>query len=302
MNRVLRALAKQRPQNERLRYIDMRLRYMGSVRRLDVVTRFGVQTAAATRDMAKYKDLVPDNLVYRAATKSYECSPTFKPLFPDVTADEVLEFLSQRPGYGSSLEPEPLLPVEKPLVRSHVDTAVLSVVTRAIRSGGTVAIQYRSLASGLTSREIVPHALADTGDRWHVRAYDRRHGEFRDFVLGRIVSAALVDSPPADKEKGTRDLQWNNVVQLELVAHPENVSNKETLEAEFDVIQGVLRVQARAALVGYLLKRMSVDCSDRHRMRGPSYQWWLRNHPALYGLSNLELAPGYVKAKIESAS
>jgi len=297
VNRVARALAKQRPQNERLLYIDLRLRFLGNVRRQDVVARFGIQTAAATRDMAKYRDLVPGNLAYRATDKSYERTPAFEPMFPGVSAQEVLEFLSQRPGYGGSLEPEPLLPVEMPLVRSRVDTSVLAAVTSAIRSGSAIEIQYRSISSGLTPRVIVPHALANTGDRWHARAYDRRRNEFRDFVLGRIDRAEAIDAVITHEERASKDIQWNNIVQLELVPHPNNVANPETLQAEFSMDQGVLRVQVRAALVGYLLRSMSVDCSERHRIRGPSYQWWLKNRLALYGLSNLDLAPGYVDSK-----
>lgn len=297
VNRVPRALAKQRPQNERLLYIDLRLRFLGAVRRQDVLARFGIQTAAATRDMARYKELAPDNMAYRAADKAYERAPAFTPMFPGVSAQEVFEFLSQRPGYGGSLEPEPMLPVEMPLVRSRVDTSVLSVVTQAIRAGTAIDIQYRSISSGLTPRVIVPHALADTGDRWHARAFDRRRGEFRDFVLGRIVRAEAVEATVTNDEHPSRDIQWNNIVQLELVPHPNNVEHPETLQTEFLMDQGILRVQVRAALVGYLLRSMSVDCSERHRIRGPSYQWWLKNRPALYGLSNLDLAPGYVDSK-----
>jgi len=291
VKRIPIALPKRKPPEERLLYIEMRLRFVGSVSRQEVIDRFSIQTAAATRDMAKYRLLAPSNMEYQAADRSYQRTAEFKPRFPNVSAQEVLEFLCQRPGYGGSLEPAPLLPVEMPLVHSRVDTNVLEVLTRAIR------IQYRSLASGLTHREVVPHALAETGDRWHVRAFDRKRGEFRDFVLGRIDAAESIEGAVADAERAARDIQWNNVVQLELVPHPINVPNPETLQAEFSMDHGLLRVQVRAALVGYLLRRMQVDCSERHRIRGPSYQWWLKNRPALYGLSNLDLAPGYVDSK-----
>nr|WP_226983857.1 WYL domain-containing protein [Acidithiobacillus ferrooxidans] len=49
------------------------------------------------------------------------------------------------------------------------------------------------MSSGLTNREIVPFALADSGSRWHVRAFDRRKGEFRDFVLTRIADARVYE-------------------------------------------------------------------------------------------------------------
>jgi len=39
-------------QRDRLAFIELRLRFVGKIRRQDLVTRFGIQTVAATRDIA----------------------------------------------------------------------------------------------------------------------------------------------------------------------------------------------------------------------------------------------------------
>ena len=40
-------------QRDRLAFIELRLRFVGEFRRQDLVSRFGIQTAAATRDLAR---------------------------------------------------------------------------------------------------------------------------------------------------------------------------------------------------------------------------------------------------------
>ncbi|WP_348238375.1 WYL domain-containing protein, partial [Salmonella enterica] len=83
---------------------------------------------------------------------------------------------------------------------------------------------------GETTREIVPHTLVDNGLRWHVRGFDRKHGEFRDFVLTRIKAAVVLeDSTLSETELETQDRQWNRFVELELVPHP-RIEHSEAIE------------------------------------------------------------------------
>ena len=51
--------------------------------------------------------------------------------------------------------------------------------------------------------------------------------------------------------------------------------------------------RVRAAMAGYLLRRWNVDCTEDHGLKGTEYHLWLRNRQALYGVTNLVLAPGY---------
>ena len=59
-------------------------------------------------------------------------------------------------------------------------------MTRAVHQECPLGIEYHSISSGRTEREIVPFALIDNGLRWHVRAFDRKSQEFWDFVITRI--------------------------------------------------------------------------------------------------------------------
>ena len=143
----------------------------------------------------------------------------------------------------------------------------------------------------------MPFALADSGLRWHVRAFDRRSGEFRDFVLARLDDARILPGAVADHERPDQDIQWARITELELAPHPANVQHPDTIEAEFGMQAGVLRVRVRAAMAGYLLRRWNVDCTEDHSLKGGQYHLWLRNRQALYGVANLILAPGYAPSE-----
>ena len=279
-------------QRDRLAFVELRLRFVGEIRRQDLVTRFDIQAAAATRDIAQYKEMAPGNMEYDPKGKVYVRASWFRPLF-DFPAERVLTWLSQGYGDGEPIRWKGVVAQEGTSLPGKIDLELLSVLTRAIHQGAAVEIAYRALSSGLTTREIVPFALADSGLRWHVRAFDRRSGEFRDFVLGRLDNAQLLPGPVADHEKSDQDIQWNRITELELVPHPANVQHPDTIEAEYGMEGGVLKFRARAAMAGYLLRRWNVDCTDDHSLKGGEYHLWLRNRQALYGVTNLVLAPGY---------
>jgi hypothetical protein len=66
------------PQRDRLAFVELRVRFIGEIRRQDLVTRFGIQSAAASRDLALYKDLAAGNIDYDPKGKSYVLGPDFR--------------------------------------------------------------------------------------------------------------------------------------------------------------------------------------------------------------------------------
>ena len=279
-------------QRDRLAFVELRLRFVGEIRRQDLVARFGIQAAAATRDLGQYKELGPRNLDYDPKGKVYVRGEWFRPVF-DFPTERVLTWLSQGFGDGEPLRLRSLVACEGSALSTNLDLEMLSVLTRAIHKKSAVEISYRALSSGLTTREIVPFALADNGQRWHVRGFDRRSGDFRDFVLTRIADARLLSGAVKEHETADQDIQWSRITELELVPHPANVQHPDTIEAEYGMTDGVLKIRARAAMAGYLLRRWNVDCTEDHSLKGGEYHLWLRNRQALYGVTNLVLAPGY---------
>lgn len=280
-------------QQERLAYLELRVRFLGECGRRELLDRFSIQEAAATRDFAAYRALAPNNLDFDSSLKRYLPSATFSPIF-DISPERALSWLSQGFGDGISTRhkghvfSEPVPFISKP------DLGVVAVLSRAIHQRKVVKIRYCSLSSGNSNREIVPFALANSGWRWHIRAFDRKNRQFRDFVLTRIISANLMDESSSEDERPERDNQWNRIVELELIPHPDNVTVTDAIKRDLAIEDDCAQVPIRAALAGYLLRLWNVDVSPDHRMRGHEYQLWLRNSPALYGVQNLSLAPGYV--------
>lgn len=219
-------------------------------------------------------------------------SEAFKPLF-EYSPHQVLAALSQ--GFGEDFvgSHKPMIPCETPAELNRPLLPTLAVLTRSIHHKRVVSIQYRSIKSGLSRREIVPFALVDNGLRWHVRAYDRKRQIFTDFVITRIADPKIIKGEPEERETREADIQWNRIVEMELVAHPK-LPHPETIEMDYAMQDGVLKVNVRAAAAGYVLRRWNVDCTEDHSQKGAEYHLWLRNRQALYGVQNLVIAPGYI--------
>ncbi len=279
-------------QKERLSHIDFMAYFLGEIGRSNLVSRFGIREAAATRDITLYRELAPKNLEYDTKVRAYVMSGAFKPLF-DYSPTQVLAALSQ--GFSEDFvgSHKAMIPCETPTELNRPLLPVLAVLTRAIHHKKVVLIQYCSIRSGSSNREIVPFALVDNGLRWHVRAYDRKRQLFTDFVITRIADPVITDSEPLENETREADIQWNRIVEMELVAHPK-LRHPETIQMDYAMHDGVLKVNVRAAAAGYVLRRWNVDCTEDNSLNGAEYHLWLRNRQALYGVQNLVLAPGYV--------
>lgn len=279
-------------QRERLAYIDFRLYFIGEIRRRDLSSRFGVAPAGATRDLALYREVAPQNIEFDGSNKIYRIGKIFSPIFQHAP-QRVLSTLSLGFGDGVSSDSEPLLPCESPAVLSSPSMDILAPVCRAIHAKRPVAIRYFSMSSGESARVIVPFALVDSGLRWHVRAFDRKTSEFRDFVVTRIKAPKILDEDPGCNELPDNDIQWTRIVELELVPHP-RLSRPEVLRMDYGMQDGSIRVRVRAAIAGYMLGRWGVDASPDHSLQSQEYRLWLKNVLALYGVKSAVLAPGYV--------
>ncbi|ODR87062.1 WYL domain-containing protein [Shewanella xiamenensis] len=277
-------------QRERLAHIDFVLMFKGEARRTDLVERFNIAPSVATQDFARYKEIAPQNVIYDEKRKQHLKTASFISLF-DFDVIRTLATLSQGFGDGFIRQGFPTITCESPYRLNRPAIQVVAAISEGIYKASPLKITYHSLSSGKSVREIVPHTLVDTGLRWHVRAFDRASNEFRDFVLSRIESAKLHSNEPKEHEQQAKDKQWNRIVELELVPHP-SINHKEAIERDYQMEQGALKIDIRAALAGYLLRLWNVDCSQAHTLTGPELHLALKNHQALYGVENLILAPG----------
>ena len=285
-----------RTQRDRLAYIDFALYFLGELRRLELAEKFETGPSGATRDLALYRELVPDNCELDQAEKTYRPLSTFVPLF-EHSPQRVLTALSQGFGEGIGNELESLIRCDIPTPLTLPKTDILAPISRAIHRGLAVRLHYTSVESGRTEKTLVPIALVNNGVRWHVRAFDRERQEFRDYVLTRIEKPVVLEKSFAKKEEAAeQDSQWSRVINLDLVPHP-NHPKPALVESDYGMERGVLKVKLRASNAGYMLRCWSVDCSPTHELDPRDFPLWLADSFTLYGANNAQLAPGYVDPK-----
>lgn len=276
---------------DRLEYLEFMLRFRGWISRTDLTERFGLSDAAATRDIRKYKDFAEENLTLNQRTKKYEIvERSFKPIFKikissalsKIKKSQICEALGMEE-YDGVLSPPRL---------SWPKIEYLSVITRAISGKKQLNITYRSVKNGKSNKTISPHAIFDNGIHWYIRAYDEEKNTFRSYAITRIVSIDI--SPIPTSVSVSADNQWNRIVKLEIIPHPNrsNVPYPETIEHDFDMEKGCLNISVRATVVGYWLHSWNVDCTENHTLKGYNYQLWLKNHATLYDVESKIIAPG----------
>ena len=278
-------------QRQRLAYIEFKVWFHGEITRKHVLERFEVASAAGTRDLALYKTLAPDNAFYER--KAYRYATGFRPIFQH-DVGQVLAALTTGVGAGEPAAAGELLSHAVP-ARLHLPSLeTLASVTRAICAQQALSMNYHSMKKGPEPREIVPHSLVDSGLRWHVRAFDRTKGHFRDLVLTRMERVAPTKSarPPAAQELAGADAQWHRPVTLTLEPHPAH-PHPRVIARDFGMQHGRLNVTLRAAMAGYVLRQWQVDCSPDARLNGPAFRLWLPDASQLAGVASASLAPGF---------
>ena len=276
-------------QRERLRFIDFCLYYFGEVSKADLLRQFALGSASCTRDISLYRELVPTNLELRHQTKRYYITPDFHPLF-EHEPETILSRLNQGMGEGIRQVSPPGEHCVDAIRLIHPDGNTIAALMRAIMQRRAIRVRYVSLSSGETERELVPHVLVNNGHRWHVRAYDRRHGEFRDFVTTRLLQVQELETAPVGEQRET-DRAWQQQLTLTLTPHP-GLPHPEAIALDYGMQTGALTLTIREALVGYLLQQWQVDCSPDASLDPYAHPLRLANPEVVFSLSNCRLLPG----------
>ncbi|WP_234026243.1 WYL domain-containing protein [Qipengyuania thermophila] len=253
---------------QKLQFIEFRLFWEGHVNRADLMDTFGVSLNQASGDLNRYIALAPDNMVYDKSGKTYVRSPAFSPHFmkPDAT-----QYLAQVRSVAEGIvAPEDAwignLPAfdATPAPARGIDPAVLRSIVIAIRRREAVEVRYQSMSSPDPEwRWIAPHALAFDGFRWHARSYCEKSGEYRDFVISRIIETRQSRST---QMQTAADADWDEIVQLEIGPHPALSQNqKRVIEFDYGMQNGRVVTPVRRALLYYALKRLGLDTDPAAR-------------------------------------
>lgn len=276
-------------QRERLIFIDLCLSYLGEISRSDLINKFQMGPAAATRDFATYKELAPQNMALLHQTKTYHRTSAFSALF-EHEIDTIIHELASGFGLPCPNQIQQACVNQVSLVNPSENT--ISIVMRAIVTKNALACEYVSLSSGIKQREIIPHSVVNNGKRWHVRAFDRNTKSFKDFVLTRFKKLEMFEPEVTVSEMKESDNQWNRIVDLTLIPHPK-LKIPEAIELDYAMKDGELKIEVRAAMVGYMLNQWNVDCSKNYRLNANQYHLALKERQEIFGVENSYIAPGY---------
>ncbi|MDC9508995.1 WYL domain-containing protein [Pseudoalteromonas sp. Angola-4] len=278
-------------QRERLAFIDFCSQFTGQISRADLITHFGIGLASSSRDLTLYKELAPSNLELKHEDKQYYRTNEFQPVFTH-NPEAVLTSLCRGFGDGLSNGSQPSNHCFDATRLIHPYSEVIATLMRAINSKKVVRCDYVSLSSGEGEREIVPHSIANNGLRWHVRAFDCKNNEFRDFVCTRLQNVSEIVQAVSDNQLAANDMSWNNILNVELSVHP-SIKHKKAIELDYNMIDGVLRLEVREALLGYLMRQWNVDCTKNASLVGDEYHLWLSNINELENVASMTISPGY---------
>jgi hypothetical protein len=244
----------------RLAFISDRLVWEGRINRADLVARFGISPNQATADLRRFEAAHPGAFVYDTRAKTYRAGPAIGAPDAAQAADLLRELRLIAEGVllaqdGALSAPPPVGLAEAPLRR--VAPLCLQRVVTAIRERRMLTGGYRSMSSLDPRRRVLePHALIFDGFRWHMRAFDRDDGAFKDFVLGRL-SEPVVENPAQSQAED--DVDWQEIVELVVVAHPGlPAAAREAIEMDYGMTGGQLRLTCRKALTWYVKRRLGL--------------------------------------------
>ncbi|WP_019000928.1 WYL domain-containing protein [Succinimonas amylolytica] len=252
-------------QERRLEFIDYRLCWAGHINRADLVSFFGISIPQSSLDLSRYCEMAKDNLKYDRHSKIYRRSPKYKPIYPICASESYLnDILMKAQGTLNPtrdyLEKAPNIACFMPPKRK-INFDVLSLIVDCILNQKSVEISYQTMNSvDPEKRRIHPHALGFDGIRWHIRAFDDKHNEFRDFVLSRIYSVGKPEESDVDPNE---DMKWNFVVSLKIGPNPKlTPSQQKAIEIDYGMENGEVVYKCRQALLFYTLRLLRLSPDD----------------------------------------
>jgi hypothetical protein len=239
---------------ERLRYIDTKLFWTGSIRRDDICQAFGIHTTNASKDIQTYVQSAGKNLVYDRRDKIYRATSNFVSISRVHQVSNLLAYTNLNipwHGFISNFLLSVDLPVRQP------EAVTTRTILLSIHQQSGIEVTYRSMnnPNGL-KRVIFPKVVIFDGLRWHTRAYDQKTGEYRDFVLSRISSCGM----PIPAEQLPEDKDWQKIVKLEIRAHPSlNADQVKMIEYDYQMQNGTLELETRKPLSRYIIRTLNLD-------------------------------------------
>ncbi|WP_320151353.1 WYL domain-containing protein [uncultured Tolumonas sp.] len=277
-------------QTARFKFIDFLLHFKGKLTRSEIVCRFGIGEATASRTIASYIEINPEAVVFLGSRNGYIAAEKFISA-ENHLAEDGLRYLA----YGKV---EETFLVEtfgtgKVTIEQQLDARLIGSITRTMVNSQQVLIEYSSASSGKKTRILSPHSLFESSGSWYFRAYDFSVSEYRTFKFTRVVSAIPLGGEPSSKFSKSRDSTWNRIRNIHLIPHPNsNHPDSQFLDLGLPGA-GQKTIAASEACLGFLLNDLRVDCSKTYKLDSKQYPLALKNIDELYDIESMKMAPGF---------
>lgn len=273
---------------ERYKFIDFLLLFKGKLSRSELVKRFNIGEATASRTIASFLDKFPEGVEYLGPRNGYKALHSYEPKFlhNPIYGLEYVAYgqLTQVLGIHSFGTPEYNLV-------SELDFTVTSTICRGVVNGTDISIEYTSNSSGNKIRQFLAHAIFEAGGFWYFRGFDYLTNEYRTFKFSRVKSAKLLSANK--KYSRERDDEWNRKRAVELIPHPKNPLPDAQL-ADLGIKDREIRtLTISEAMLGFVLTNLRVDCSKGHKLDYKAYPLALKNYSELTTVSSMVIAPGF---------
>lgn len=277
---------------ERYRFIDFLLLFKGRLTRTELVRRFNMGEATASRTIAAFLEDYSEDMDFLGPRNGYRAKPFYQPKF-DHDATSGLQYTA----YGQLTQ---TLDIKRYGIEGYsqakpLDIDVVAPVCRGVVNSSSLSIEYVSTTSGIKNRIVSPHTIFEAGGLWYFRAYDNSAYEFRTFKFSRVTRVFQLQHSTPEEHSQTYDDIWNRKRTAELIPHPKNPLP----DAQFADL-GIKDNETRSitipeALLGFVLTDMRVDCSLNHKLSYQEYPLVLKNRAELLTVESMSFAPGFSK-------
>jgi hypothetical protein len=222
-----------------------------------------ISAQQAKKYLAEYQQHHPENLKYCPSQKAFLPQAVFKCSYIDANVNSYLNWLyhpTPEHVFSNRVSDIPnIINSSLNLPPRAVEPLVMRGLVKAIKQQRRIDVGYVSLSNpDGEGRIIQPHVFVKTGLRYHLRAYDEKHKEFRDFVLSRFTGEP--DLLGKATHHANQDEAWNTKVPVMLAPDQRlSTQQKRVIERDYQMQNGTLVINSRAALVQYLLQEMQVS-------------------------------------------
>lgn len=261
---------------QRLRQLELLLRWEGQVGNARLRNLLGLSSIRASQWIREFREFQPLWTHWNRITRSFNATPEFyHDKIPENTGSlaQYLSLVGLPSAVGT--DSQHVVVAAFPDITTP-NPQIFAVLSSASRLERAVEITYRSMREPKPHKRIIsPHSIVRAGRRWHVRAYCELNKQFRDYTLGRITNAKLLDQSTETLMKDDKD--WMTEVQVRLIAHPDlSPEQKSLIRFEYFKDTAARVTTCRGPLVSYFIQdvRAAIDVKTQ---RPPEYQLAVEN-------------------------